>query len=258
MCVVIIFMNEKNEIIQSNIKVSIIITCYNYGRFLDTSINSSLCQTHPNIEVIVVNDGSTDNTVDVIKTYGNKIKFINQSNKGVSSARNNGILNSNGEWILPLDADDWISPNYISDSINLICNYKTVIFSRYYFVDTNLKSLNKHYPSIDKTEKEILESCTLKNMVLENSITNTALYSKKMWKICGGYNEYFQIGEDWEFYINMLSNGANVKFMCQNEPYLLYRIHGDNNSLININEMKKKEKMLEQTKRYINRKYKNK
>lgn len=252
-------MNEKNEIVQSNIKVSIIITCYNYGRFLDTSINSSLCQTHSNIEVIVVNDGSTDNTVDVIKNYGNKIKFINQSNKGVSSARNNGIVNSTGEWILPLDADDWISPNYISDSINLIYNYKTVIFGRYYFVDANLKSLNKHYPSIDKTEKDILESCTLKNMILGNSITNTSLYSKKMWEICGGYNEYFQIGEDWEFYINMLSNGANVKFMCQNEPYLLYRIHGDNNGFINnINEIKKKEKMLEQTKRYINRNYKNK
>jgi glycosyltransferase involved in cell wall biosynthesis len=238
-------------------KVSIIIPCYNYGKFLDTAINSALSQTYPNIEVVVIDDGSTDNTLDVVKKYEGRIKFINQSNKGVSSSRNNGIDNSIGEWILPLDADDWISPNYILDALSLIDNYKTIIFGRYYFVDTNLKLLNKHYPSIDKTEKEILESCTLKNLILENSMTNTALYSKKMWEICGGYNEFFQIGEDWEFYINMISNGTIVKFMCQNEPYLLYRIHGDNNGLINnINEMKKKEKMLEHTKRYINQKYK--
>ena len=89
-----------------NKKVSAIIPLYNQKKFIEDSINSVLNQTYPNIEIIVVNDGSTDNPFPILKKYKNKIILINQINKGLAAARNTGIRNVTGEYIQFLDADD--------------------------------------------------------------------------------------------------------------------------------------------------------
>lgn len=94
--------------------VSIIITCYNYGRFLAQAIDSALAQTYPNVEIIVVDDGSTDNTREVAEQYGAHIKYIYQSNAGVAHARNHGLAESKGHFINFLDADDWLLPEKIA------------------------------------------------------------------------------------------------------------------------------------------------
>ena len=89
--------------------ISIVITCYNYGSFLERAIRSSLNQTiaKENYEIIVVNDGSTDGTSEVLKVYKNDIRIINFiNNQGLSSARNEGIKQSKGRFIINLDADD--------------------------------------------------------------------------------------------------------------------------------------------------------
>lgn len=86
--------------------VSAVIPAYNYAHFVTEAVTSALNQTHQNIEVIVVDDGSTDGTADVLKPFGSRIRYIYQSNRGLSAARNTGIRAARGEWIAFLDADD--------------------------------------------------------------------------------------------------------------------------------------------------------
>lgn len=100
----------------NKMKVSIIIPSYNAAKYLSRSIESCLKQTYKNIEIIVVNDGSTDDTINVVSTYmksNNYIRLVNQSNKGLVSARKKGIENAEGEYVFFLDADDYIENDAI-------------------------------------------------------------------------------------------------------------------------------------------------
>ncbi|HPP08870.1 MAG TPA: glycosyltransferase family A protein, partial [bacterium] len=92
-------------------KVSVIVPVYNAERFIGETLRSVLCQTYKDIEVIVVDDGSTDHSVEVIKKYNDpRIMLIRQQNRGVSAARNTGIKSSNGKFIALLDHDDlWLA-----------------------------------------------------------------------------------------------------------------------------------------------------
>jgi glycosyltransferase involved in cell wall biosynthesis len=95
--------------------VSAVIVNHNYGRYLGESIESVLAQTYRRIETIVVDDGSTDNSLEVLRAYSNRIAVISQSNKGPSAARNAGIARSTGEWIAFLDSDDMWLPEKIGE-----------------------------------------------------------------------------------------------------------------------------------------------
>ena len=96
--------------------VSVIITCYNHGQYLTNAIHSIWLQEYPNIEIVVVDDGSTDNTQEVLKKFTD-VKKVYQENKGLAAARNTGITNSSGELLVFLDADDWLL--HYAISINL-------------------------------------------------------------------------------------------------------------------------------------------
>ncbi|HYF52420.1 MAG TPA: glycosyltransferase family A protein [Planctomycetota bacterium] len=96
--------------IANTIRISVVIPTYNYGRFVCEAVDSVLGQTLQPLEIIVVDDGSTDNTAEVLKPYGNRIRYIYQKNEGLSAARNAGILAARGEWIALLDSDDTWEP----------------------------------------------------------------------------------------------------------------------------------------------------
>lgn len=100
-------------------KVSVIIPTYNRVSFVVKAIDSVLAQTYDNYEIIVVDDGSTDNTREVLKKYGNRIKYFHQDNSGVSAVRNKGIIQSTGQWIAFLDSDDEWLPEYLSNQMKL-------------------------------------------------------------------------------------------------------------------------------------------
>lgn len=106
---------------------SVIIPVYNGEKFIDTAIHSVLAQTFSDWELIIVNDGSSDNTLQVLEKYApcDKISVINQENQGVSAARNNGIANAKGSHIVFLDADDVWYPNHLAVMHRLITKYPT-------------------------------------------------------------------------------------------------------------------------------------
>jgi glycosyltransferase involved in cell wall biosynthesis len=109
-------------------KVSVIVPNYNYARYVGKAIESVLLQTYSNLEVIVVNNGSTDNSIEVLQKFDGKIKLIDQENLGQSGARNSGLLSSTGDLIAFLDADDYWESNKLEKQIKLVSDEVQLVY----------------------------------------------------------------------------------------------------------------------------------
>lgn len=149
-------------------KVSIIVPCYNVQNYVEKCIDSIINQSHKNLEIILVNDGSTDDTLEVLKKYDNlydNVILVNQANGGLSNARNEGVRHSTGDYIYFIDSDDWINHNIIELLLkDLITNNSDISICGI----TYITSLN----SVDKVVNE--------NIVLSGKDSCTAYYYKKL------------------------------------------------------------------------------
>ena len=125
---------------KANSLISVIIPCFNDGNYLHEAIESVLAQSYKNVEIIVIDDGSTDNTKLVVQKFP-QIKYIYQVNQGVSSARNTGIVHSKGDYICFLDADDWLLPQALETNIQIIEGNNECAF-----VSGSYISVHMHYP----------------------------------------------------------------------------------------------------------------
>lgn len=103
-----------------NLRVSVIIPTYNYGNFLVACVNSVFRQSEKHIEVIIVDDGSTDNTSDVVKSFKSRVTYVLQENKGVSAARNTGLKHASGDFVQFLDSDDLLGVDAVSTKVNFL------------------------------------------------------------------------------------------------------------------------------------------
>ena len=208
-----ISLNDKPFI--SNDLVSIVIPCYNQGQFLEESVQSAINQTYPNIEIIIVNDGSTDNTQEIAvklqAKHPNIITLITQDNKGLSETRNRGISESFGKDILPLDADDRIANKMISNSL------QTMIHNNADIISTDAQTFGKRLYKI--IPKEFPEC----NLLYDNCWVTCSLYRREVWSRSTGYKSNMKDGyEDWEFWINAYKHGFQFK-RCPEELFY-YRV----------------------------------
>jgi glycosyltransferase involved in cell wall biosynthesis len=214
----------------------VIVPCYNQGLFLREAIKSLLRQTYPNWECIIIDDGSTDNSLDIaldIQKTDSRIKVFHQNNSGVSKARNAGILKSTGELIQFLDADDLLQYNKFNWTISILNrNPKTdlVVTDARYFEDGK-KSLNLQY-GLRKDDKEWIvpvwnESRPIIEKLLENNITpiNSPIIRKKVIHRVGMFDENLQTMEDWNLWAKCAFTGASFYFESVPETYALIRIH---------------------------------
>ena len=115
---------------QNNPLISVIIPAYNVEKYINRCIESIIYQDYKNIEVIIINDGSTDNTREICEQYikqDKRIRLINTENRGAGSARNTGIENANGKYFSFIDADDFICEHYYSRLYEMIKNTKADI-----------------------------------------------------------------------------------------------------------------------------------
>lgn len=106
--------------------VSVIIPTYNYGRFIANAIESCIDQTHPKVEIIVIDDGSTDDTRSIVDRFGDRVVYHYQINQGVSSARNAGLDRAAGDFVCFLDADDYFVPDAIEAMVDALSSRKNV------------------------------------------------------------------------------------------------------------------------------------
>ncbi len=185
-----------------NLLVSVVIPCFNHGKFIDEAVNSVLNQTFQDFEIIIVNDGSTDEfTNELLKNYSKpKTKVIMTENQGVSVARNVGIKEAKGKYILPLDADDKILPAYLEKAVKIIEeNTKFgIIYCEAEFFGA-------------KTEKWNLPEYRFSDILNGNCIFCTALFRKSSWKKVNGYKkEMKNAWEDYEFWLSLIEIGEEV------------------------------------------------
>jgi glycosyltransferase involved in cell wall biosynthesis len=198
--------------------ISIIIPCFNHGHFIKDALDSILKFPGIKQEIIIVDDGSTDpNTITVLTELKNDgFLVFRQENKGLSAARNTAIRLARGKYILPLDCDNKILPNYIPLAVNFLNenkNFDVVYGDRILFGN--------------KTGIVLSRKFCLHNLITGNFIDACAVYRKSAWEKIGGYDESktMRMGvEDWEFWLNLAFNG--FKFHYINEPVFMYRLTG--------------------------------
>ncbi len=199
--------------------VSIIIPVYNAEKYVKETIQSALDQTYKNIEVICVDDCSTDNSVveinSLVKKFDNVKLFKLEKNSKTSAARNLAIANSNGEYILPLDADDKIHPEYVTKAIKVF--EKDGSIGVVYCKGKKFGAINESW-KLPKYHKI--------RMMHENFVHCSGLYRKSDWEKYGGYCELLKEGlEDWDFWLNFVEE--NRGFYRIEEELLFYRTYKD-------------------------------
>jgi len=195
-------------------RVSIVIPCYNAGDLLTEAVDSALGQTHADVEVVVVNDGSTDaRTLEVLARLDSpRVMVIHQANGGPSAARNRAVEAATGEFILPLDADDRFDPTYAAKALAAIADRPDVGIV---YCDA------MRFGAASGIWK--LPAYSVREMVIDNVIFCSSLYRRSDWVAVGGYNEKLRHGmEDYEFWIKLIAIGREVVKLP--EPLFLYRI----------------------------------
>ena len=191
--------------------VSVVIPLYNKAPYIRECLASVFAQTYKNFEVIVANDSSTDGSEKIAAKY--PIKLLNISNRGVSAARNAAILNSIGEFILPLDADDWIDPQYLSKTLPLMQPEIGTVSTDMQRFGVNHQS---YVPAVLCTAKQEYES---------NQIPACSLIRREAFLEVGGYNSTVDGYEDWNLWIDILKRGWKLAIL--NEPLFHYRVLGN-------------------------------
>ncbi|MDY6902340.1 MAG: glycosyltransferase family 2 protein [Cyanobacteriota bacterium] len=246
-----------------NLKVSVIILAYNTEEYIAKAIDSALRQTERNIELIIVDDGSTDKTLDIIKSFDDKrIKvFVNQENKGQSFSTNLAIKESQGTWITRLDSDDWYAPNrlekllelaseqnidMIADDVYFIQDGKTTPWSTLlgqskFKIKDEVKIdpiffVEKDVPGIWGLPLGLTKPLIKRNFLIQHNIQN---------------QDNIFIGGDFWFYLTCLAYGANFLFVPK--PYYFYRSrHG---SSITLSQVKRLEAYCKATLFYLEQEF---
>ena len=204
---------QENKVFMDPL-ISIIVPCYNDAQYIEQAVNSALSQTYANKEVIVVDDGSNPETKAILKKLATQItKLIVQENKGQSTARNIGIKEAKGDYILVLDSDDYFEPSFCEKAMTVF-QYKKEI--KIVTCQANLLFEN------GSKVLYIPKGGSISNFIISNSALGTSMFKKEDWRFCGGYDECMRKGfEDWEFFIRLLKSGGEAEVI--QEPLYNYR-----------------------------------
>lgn len=203
-------------------KVSIVIPCHNYSAYVSNAIESAKSQSVP-CEIIVVNDGSTDDSGKIIAKSGVN-KIINHDKpRGVAQSRNEAISQANGNFIVCLDADDTLEPDFVEQMLTGMTTRKTAIcFSPIKIIDTKGNSLNQmmfNTPPDPNLHKKGF-----------NQVPSCCLFRKTWWDRSDGYDHYLTFSEDANLWLKMFILGGIAKIIG-NVPLMNYRRHDKNHSL---------------------------
>ncbi|KOP24131.1 glycosyl transferase family 2 [Hapalosiphon sp. MRB220] len=203
--------------------VSVIIPCFNAERWLKEAIDSCLQQTYPNLEILVIDDGSTDNSLEIIKTYGNQVIWKSLPHQGGNHVRNYAFRLSQGEYIQYLDADDYILPEKIARQVDFLeATGGDVVYGDWRYKHHYLDGTSFLGPiQIAKMQTDILES------LLANWWTAVAslLYRRSAVENSSGWDENLLAAQDRDFFLSVVMSGAKVGY--QPGCYAVYRRYGN-------------------------------
>ena len=202
-----------------SVKISIVIPCYNQGEYLEDALESAYNQTCAAHEIIVVNDGSTDDSREIAERYmfrdlpliGSPVRVINQANKGLSSARNTGIMAATGDYIQFLDADDILMENCLEAMTREIGN-------------TNADIYAPSFVEFGKSSREvILQMFDMDGLKQSNRLGYFCCVRRSALIECGGYSPKMRWGwEDYHIWFDLLSRNKSIGIL--QEVLVRYRV----------------------------------
>lgn len=209
-------------------EISIIIPCYNAEKYIEKTINSILQQYNSNIQIILVNDGSTDHTYETLQRIKqeNKIRnitILNQKNQGVSVARNLGLEYAEGKYVMFIDSDDWIDEKCLKKMYNIAITYNSdIVKSSYYEINSENRQISKDIFDYKMYEAENLKDIyimfmnsyklnTIWGMLIKRDIINNIKFDKNM-----------RMGEDLKFNLEIFCNAKKI-ITLNDKLYFYYR-----------------------------------
>ena len=200
--------------------VAVVITNYNYAQYVGEAIESALSQAHVPEEIIVVDDGSTDSSLEVIRRYGDKVHIIEQANQGVAHARNAGIAATQQPFIVCLDADDRLDPRFLEMVMPEI-QYERPLGIAY----TGLGLIRGDVVEQNPWPVDFLwANQSHVSVPPSNCIPSACVFRREMWERAGGFRQEYAPGEDAEFWTRGLSVGFTARKVTS-APLFWYRLH---------------------------------
>jgi glycosyltransferase involved in cell wall biosynthesis len=217
--------------------VTIIIPSYNYGQFISQTLDSLLAQSYQNWECIIVDDGSTDNTSDIVARYQSRdrrFKGIKQANRGLSAARNVGLKKAAGEYIQFLDADDLLEKRKIEHHLEYLEDYPEVDIvygsAKYFRTDNPLERRYSNreedtpwMPEVSGSGKEVLHALLLNNIM----VVSAPLIRREVIEEVGYFDTTIKVIQDWHYWIRCAARGKRFQFLEKEETLSLIRWHPD-------------------------------
>jgi glycosyltransferase involved in cell wall biosynthesis len=209
-----------------NQTVSVVLPAYNGDLFIAAAIDSALAQTIIPFEIIVVDDGSNDATESIVRSYGDRVSYIRQQNKGTSGAYNTGIAAASGDYIAFLEQDDIWSPD--KNSAQLAAFYGNddlgMVFSPVCILKEELASKRSDIDEQSEEGEYSFEDFFVRNRVLNCS---TVMIRRDVLKHVGGFREDLKLAFDYDLWLRI---AAEFRVLCLSTPLATYRIHGNNQS----------------------------
>lgn len=207
--------------------VSVVIPAYNCARWVGQSIESALTQTigAAQVEVIVLDDGSTDETPEVVRSYRDAVRFVQLHHGGVANARNTGIEMARGRLIAFLDADDYWFPERLEGALRLFSHDPHIQVNTEFYVEVaGQRSEMPYYQSRALRPLFELSAPAQLDFALEDNFINSMVIAPRSALLAaGGFNPRLRYGEDWDLWLRLLRDGYPARLVP--EPCAVYRYH---------------------------------
>jgi glycosyltransferase involved in cell wall biosynthesis len=213
----------ENSLIHPDRLVTVIVPCYNGAAFLEETLRSALAQSHPLVEILVIDDGSTDGSCKIAERF--PIRYIRQENRGLSEARNTGIRESRGTYVVFLDADDRLKPQAIARGLRALdmrpdC---AMAVGDHVFIAADGSHLANSAKQFDISHH--FETLLKSNFI---EMISTVLFRRSVLEEVGGFNTALRVAEDYDLYLRI----ARLHPICSHPAIVAeYRKHGANTSL---------------------------
>jgi hypothetical protein len=212
-------------------RVSVVIPAYNGARFIREAVDSALAQDYPALEVIVVDDGSTDGTTAILASYGGRIRMLSQSNRGCAAARNLGVAHARGRYVAFLDADDVWWPWKIRCQVQALeeTGYR-MVYSRFIVwqpqADDSYLSAERMFSGegiAHVSDCALVTGCTYEALLKDCMVwTSTVLLERAALDEAGGFDEALELSEDYDLWLRL---SRRLPMLGLEQPTALYRQH---------------------------------
>lgn len=205
-------------------EVSVVIPTYNSAHYLIEAVESVLVQTYQDFEILVIDDGSTDETKKTMRRYRDRVQYIHQQNGGVAVARNRGIAESRGRYVAFLDADDTWLPHKLERQLAALQHQPQhhACYAAFTVVDAKLHPL-----SISRSQRQ---ASALADLLLRGNVVatpSTVLCERPLFDVVGGFDPALSQCADWDMWVRL---AGQTEFLYLDEPLVTYRQHNTNMS----------------------------